>query len=402
MPPADAMINDTLTQDGKADQKPSPFPNPSLNTSEFKDPSEKFISYPLPELSSDKPIPDDTQHEILNSQLEKDSSNATASNNSFLLNILTQEGRFVSKAMNYCTQYIKPFSIEDTVDGAIEQLMEIGLTDVLMALPKDLTGHDEGRVVLALCLNMLLLVTIWHLICNLFVRSLGKLMFYLGRHLYIHGLARCPRCPCEKKTGRFLDQLRSMGGWRVVPNNPDIPLEILDTVPYRQTSNSGQPHHASKEKLGQMGLNRVAVLNQNGQSSIRRKTHEDGLYNGTQCTMVDEYEMGTWSSVHRREPLSTFSPVPTAEPAALPVLPPEQLGARPKCHKAKDPAPPPPLPEKKFPLKKGQGGGLHNMNFQDLKGKNKFYEQAAEPVPVAAQEWNDNPPGATGLDYANT
>ena len=226
-------------------------------------------------------------------------------------------------------------------------------------------------------------------------------MFHLGRHLCIHGFARCPRCPCEKKTGRFLDQLRNMGSYRVVRDNPDIPLEILDSIPYRQSSNSGQPHHVAKEKLGQMGLNRAAVLNQNGQSSIRRKTHEEGLYNGTTCTMLSDYERGTWSNDRRQESLSTFSPVSTVEPPVLPVRPPEQLGARPKRYTAKPP-PPPPLPEKKSPSKKGQGGGLRNMNYQGLKGKDKFYKQAVEPVPVDTQEWDDDPPGATGPDYAYT
>ena len=192
-----------------------------------------------------------------------------------------------------------------------------------------------------------------------------------------------------------------MGGLRVVPNNPDIPLEILETVPYRATSNSGQPHHASKEKLAQMGLNRAAVLNQTGRSSIRRKTHEEGLYNGTQCTLLNEYESGTWSRDPRQEPMSSFSPVAISEPAVLPTPAPEQTGARPKCHGTKDPAPPPPLPEKKSKLRKGQGGGLHNWNYQDLKGKDRFYKQAAEPGPVGAQEREGTPPGATSLDYAN-
>ena len=118
--------------------------------------------------------------------------------------------------------------------------------------------------------------------------------------------------------------------------------------------------------------------------------------------MLDEYERGTWSRDHRRDPLSSFSPAAAAEPAVLPVPPPEQTGARPKCYKAKDPPPPPPLPEKKSTLKKGRGGGLRNMNYRDLKGNDKFYKQAAEPVPVGAQEWDGTPPGATGPDYANT
>ena len=111
-----------------------------------------------------------------------------------LANMLSLEGQALSKILTFVAEDLKVLDYEGAIDTVLDSLLQSGIHQIFDKV--DLGRRGSGAMVLALCANCLILISLWNLIFHLIIKGMYRMVSILGRHLKLHGFKSC-ECKCH-------------------------------------------------------------------------------------------------------------------------------------------------------------------------------------------------------------
>ena len=115
-------------------------------------------------------------------------------NTSLLSQMLSWEGQILSKVLTFIADDMEAIDYEALFDHVIDNILKTGVHEVFDRV--DLGKKGSGAMILALCANILLILSAWNLVVNLVIRGVYKVISTLGLHLKLHGFHSCD-CQCR-------------------------------------------------------------------------------------------------------------------------------------------------------------------------------------------------------------